>query len=53
MMEQFNKLQERLNETGEELVELMLTENVSIAIVTDDTGDKLTLEYNEEEGIWE
>ena len=53
MVEIMVQLLDRVKETGESIIELILTEDTSSAVLTDDTGEKLTLDYNYEEGIWE
>lgn len=53
MVEIMVQLLDRVKETGESIIELILNEDTSSAVLTDDTGEKLILDYNYEEGIWE
>lgn len=53
MVEIIDKLLNRIDETGEELVELIITEKEQYSIVIDDTDTKSVLEYNTELGVWE
>lgn len=53
MVEIINKLIERVKETGEEINELVVTENIKTAILTDDTGEVFSVEYDMGSEEWE
>lgn len=53
MIDIINKLIERVAETGEEINELVVTENIKTATLTDDTGEVFSVEYDRNSNEWE
>lgn len=53
MFEVMQQLTDRVKETGETIESLVLAGGIHTAVLKDDTGEKLTIDYNFEEGIWE
>lgn len=53
MVEIINKLIERVKETGEEINELVVTDSIKTATLTDDTGELFSVEYDMDFKEWE
>lgn len=53
MTEIISQLLQRVQETGEQILELVITEDTQRAILEDDTYLPAIVEYNFDERIWE